>query len=147
MSWGGLPPVAAILAALLGAPSPMLAAIPPGATETTEGLVMIILVAGLSGAAAVGLIALAVLTVGRQRGDEKDAAGLSRRAARVDRTEEILRRRRLRRARMRLPQDPIMAAMGIDDGPSAGPVELGPEPDAEIVSSGRATAARRAGES
>lgn len=75
----------------------------------------VVLVAGLAGVAAVGLIGTAILVAGRRRqrrGEEAIPSSAGETAA-------LLERRMVRRARMRQDEDPILAAMGIgaDDEP------------------------------
>lgn len=91
-----------------------------------DGLGTVVLL-GLAGVAGVAILGTGWLMAWRRRGGNSEAAG-TRAAA----TEAVLARRTLRRARVRLEEDPIVAAMGIDDQParrarrSAGQVSRGP---------------------
>lgn len=86
------------------------AATPGGrAEDAVLGLVLLI---GLSGVAVVALIGTALLTVGRRR-DHEGAAPAKARAP-LD-SEALLEQRAVRRARVRLADDPIVVAMGVDD--------------------------------
>ena len=80
----------------------------PGARAGLLGLVLIV---GLSGVAAVAIIGTALLVVGRRRSEEPETASATSEAA----TESLLQRRIVRRAKVRLADDPIVAAMGVDD--------------------------------
>jgi len=80
----------------------------PGARAGLLGLVLIV---GLSGVAAVAIIGTALLVVGRRRSEEPETGSATSEAA----TESLLQRRIVRRAKVRLADDPIVAAMGVDD--------------------------------
>ena len=73
-------------------------------------LTMVLLV-GLSGMAVLAVIGTALLILGRRRPAEERVPI----AAPERRTDALLERRTLRRARVRLGDDPIVAAMGVDD--------------------------------
>lgn len=114
----------AMLAALLGAPSSASAgsalsapayggrdAAAEPASRLDGGVLTVLVLVGLSGVATTAIIGSAVLVRGRQRrGDEPTNPAVAEQAA----TDAMLERRALRRARVRLPDDPIVAAMGID---------------------------------
>ena len=74
-----------------------------------------VLVAGLAGVGAVALIGTAILLAGRRRQRRSEGAVPSA----AGETAALLERRMVRRARMRMDEDPILAAMGIgaDDEP------------------------------
>jgi hypothetical protein len=72
-----------------------------------------VLLLGLAGVAGVTILGTGWLMAWRRRGGNAEEAG-TRAAA----TEAVLTRRTLRRARVRLEEDPIVAAMGIDDQPA-----------------------------
>ena len=105
-----------------------------GAGEPPPGLLMV----GLSGIAAVAIIGAALLVIRRRRSEEPEAPGAADRSAKAD-TEALLQRRIVRRAKIRLADDPIVAAMGVDDhvdarrrrraaGPPSGSGERPPRP-------------------
>lgn len=75
-----------------------------------------VLVIGLSGVAAVAILGTALLVLGRRRPEEDDEA--AKRASAAASTAAVLHQRTLRRAKVRLGDDPIVAAMGIEDEPS-----------------------------
>jgi hypothetical protein len=70
-----------------------------------------VLLVGLSGAAVLAVIGTALLILGRRRPAEERVPIV----APERRTDALLERRTLRRARVRLGDDPIVAAMGVDD--------------------------------
>ncbi len=76
------------------------------ASDPTEEETSIIVLMGLVGVGAVALIGTAVLIARRRRADD-DAEPIATTAA------AALRRRSVRRARLRMGEDPIMTAMGI----------------------------------
>ena len=78
----------------------------------TDPLLGIVLLVGLSGVAAVALIGGVVLSIGRPRSDDDEIPAA---VAQARQTEALLERRTLRQAKVRLTDDPIVAAMGVDD--------------------------------
>ena len=77
-----------------------------------DGLLVTVVLIGLSGVAAVALIGTALLMAGRRRADHRDAEEPTRATS----TEAVLHERMLRRAHVRLEDDdPIVAALGGDD--------------------------------
>jgi hypothetical protein len=80
----------------------------------SEGVLGIILLVGLSGVTAVAIIGFALLVIRRRRSEGPEAAGAVNGTAEAD-TEALLQRRIVRRAKIRLADDPIVAAMGVDD--------------------------------
>jgi hypothetical protein len=82
-----------------------------GAGELAPGLLLMV---GLSGIAAVAVIGAALLVIRRRRSEEPEAPSAADRSAKAD-TEALLQRRIVRRAKIRLADDPIVAAMGVDD--------------------------------
>jgi len=78
----------------------------------TDPLLGIVLLVGLSGVAAVALIGGVVLSIGRRRSDDDETSAAE---AQARETEALLERRTLRQAKVRLTDDPIVAAMGVDD--------------------------------
>ncbi|MBA4169610.1 MAG: hypothetical protein H0X68_04285 [Chloroflexi bacterium] len=149
--------VLAIIAALFGAPTNVsaagneLSAAPAvgrttsgtddDATPATDGLLNVVLLVGLSGIAAVALIGVAVMLAGRRR-DPDDEAAVPAAAAFAARArsspdatpDAVMERRMLRQSRVRMTDDPILAALGIgnDDDDrrrarrNAGQVSRGP---------------------
>ncbi len=91
------------------------------ATPATDGLLNMVLLVGLSGVAAVALIGVAVMLAGRRRDHDDEAAvpAAASFAARAttsspDATPDaVLERRMLRQSRVRMTDDPIVAALGI----------------------------------
>lgn len=84
----------------------------PTAIFVEDGLLNAVLLIGLSGVAAVAVIGTALLLVRRRDSREGEVPiPVSDRTA----TEALLERRTLRQAKVRLPDDPIVAALGIDD--------------------------------
>jgi hypothetical protein len=84
---------------------------PPG-IHVEDGLLKAVLLIGLSGVAAVALIGTALLIVGRRRAANE---GSPPAAGELADTETLLERRTLRRAKVRLMDDPITTALGVDD--------------------------------
>jgi hypothetical protein len=82
-----------------------------------------VLVIGLSGVAAVAILGTALLVLGRRRSGGDDEAATRESAAAS--TEAVLHQRTLRRAKVRLDDDPIVAAMGIEDEPPRPPPAAG----------------------
>ena len=80
-----------------------------------DGLLGLVLVIGLSGVAAVAIIGTALLVVGRRRSEEPEPASASDGTPEAADTEALLQRRIVRRAKVRLADDPIVTAMGVDD--------------------------------
>jgi hypothetical protein len=80
-----------------------------------NGLLGLVLIVGLSGVAAVAIIGSALLVVGRRTSQEPEAAGSFDGTSDAADTETLLQRRIVRRAKVRLADDPIVAAMGVDD--------------------------------
>jgi hypothetical protein len=90
-----------------------------GSIPIDPQLVPAVLAVGLSGMAAVVLFASFLVLAGRRRRIAKDGAAIGADAAVARRSvdEEVaatLHRRTLRRSRMRLDEDPIIAAIGVD---------------------------------
>lgn len=79
-----------------------------------DGLLTAVLVIGLSGVAAVGVIGTAQLVLARRRASEEKAPDQATDGADAD-ASALLQRRTLRHAHMRFTDDPIVAAMGVDD--------------------------------
>ena len=79
-----------------------------------NGLLGLVLIIGLSGVAAVAIIGTALLVVGRRRSEEPEAAVAFDATSEAADTDALLQRRIVRRARVRLADDPIVAAMGVD---------------------------------
>jgi hypothetical protein len=106
-----------LLAALSGAPSPVSAT---GTTvtsrtdveERTDELIITILLVGLAGVAGVAIVGTGLLlaTKGDRRVQEPPPTALAQAAA-------ALERRSVRRSKVRLPDDPIVGATGIDHEP------------------------------
>lgn len=82
-----------------------------------DALLGMVLVIGLIGVAAVALVGTLLLVAGRRRHDpEEPAAALAPGAApHVTATDDLLARRTIQRARMRLADDPILSALGVDE--------------------------------
>jgi hypothetical protein len=78
----------------------------------SDPLLGVVLLIGLSGVAVVALIGGIVLSIGRRRPDDGEDPTS---AARARATEAVLERRTLRQAKVRLDDDPIVAAMGVED--------------------------------
>lgn len=106
-------PTVSLLAALSGAPSrasgvaTFVAARAEGASSADDFLVTLLLV-GLAGVAAVALIGTGVLFARRERVKEPPQSAMAQASA-------ALERRSVRRSKLRLSDDPIVAALGIDD--------------------------------
>lgn len=102
-----------LLAALSGAPPRAsvtamgLAARAEVATSPNDVLFSLLLI-GLAGVAAVALIGIGFLLARRERVTEPPPSAMAQAAA-------ALERRSVRRSKVRLSDDPIVAAMGIDD--------------------------------
>ena len=125
--------VLALAAVLSGAPSPASAAggaaatVPtgnPNTTDVTLGPVAIGI--GIGGIVAMALFAwlvpLARLRRRIEAGSSKaDNVGTARRAAAEEQVTAALHRRTLRRARVRLEEDPIIASMGVGSPSRAEP--------------------------
>lgn len=77
-----------------------------------DGVVSTILVAVLSGVAAVALLGTAVLMAARRR-SERDEPAAATSTASDPTVDAIVERRTLRRARVRMTDDPIIASMGL----------------------------------
>lgn len=80
-----------------------------------DGLLGLVLIIGLSGVAAVAISGTVLLVVARRRRSEPEAAGAPDGPSASADTESLLQRRIVRRAKIRLVDDPIVAAMGVDD--------------------------------
>jgi hypothetical protein len=80
-----------------------------------EGMLGLVLMVGLSGVAAVAIIGTARVVIGRRRSDDPEAASALDGTAEAADTETLLQRRIVRRAKIRLADDPIVVAMGVDD--------------------------------
>jgi hypothetical protein len=83
-------------------------------TGSRDRLLGLVLIIGLSGVAAVAIVGTALL-VARRRSSEPEAAGTPDGPSAPADTESLLQRRIVRRAKIRLADDPIVAAMGVDD--------------------------------
>jgi len=91
------------------------------ATPATDGLLNMVLLVGLSGVAAVALIGVAMMLAGRRRDHDHEAAvpAAASFAARATRSspdatpDAAMERRMLRQSRVRMTDDPIVAALGI----------------------------------
>lgn len=103
-------------AARAGSPTPTpLAASPAGGAGGDAGGLALVL--GLAGLALVAVSGSAILLVaGRRRRSAATSEGPAVEPASAAR---VVERRAVRRARMRLDEDPIVAAMGLSDGDSA----------------------------
>jgi hypothetical protein len=77
-----------------------------------DPLLGVVLLVGLSGVAVVAVIGGVVLSIGRRRSDDQ---GTSDTVTLARDTEAVLERRTLRQAKVRLGDDPIVAAMGVED--------------------------------
>lgn len=84
-------------------------------TGSRDGMLGLVLMVGLSGVAAVAIIGTALLVIGRRRSEEPEAASAPDGSAEAADTETLLQRRIVRRSKIRLADDPIVAAMGVDD--------------------------------
>ena len=117
--------VLATLAALLGAPSFASAAgnelsrasVSPGGTAAIAFLVLQVddtteLLIGLAGVAIVAVIGVAVVILGRRRSRQEE---LTIAVGERGDTEALLDRRTVRRSKVRLTDDPIVAAMGVEE--------------------------------
>lgn len=86
-----------------------------------DGLLNVVLLVGLSAVAVVALIGVAVILTGRRRDhhDEADDPAARKFAARGTRSspdatpDAVMQPRKLRHGRVRMPEDPIVAALGI----------------------------------
>ena len=102
-----------LLAALSGAPPhasgvvTAVAARAAGASSADDFLVTLLLV-GLAGVVAVALIGTGVLVAKRERVKEPPPSAMAQASA-------ALERRSVRRSKLRLSDDPIVAALGIDE--------------------------------
>jgi uncharacterized membrane protein len=129
-----------MVTALLGAPSAVRAAVagrnhdavaPLAAGNAADALAIgelagMVLIAGVSGAVAVVLIGLGVLIGMRPRRRHRAEHGST--VATGARPEDILHRRLLRRARVRMEADPIVEAL-LDDANAEAPEPIQPEPE------------------
>jgi hypothetical protein len=102
-----------LLAALSGAPPHASAtgvtlAVRAGNGSSGGDFLMTLLLVGLGGVAAVALIGTGFLLARRQRAKPPPPSAMAEAAA-------ALQRRTVRRSKVRLPDDPIVAALGIDD--------------------------------
>ena len=100
-----------LLAALHGAPSRasdagMAAAAGAGMASSADEFLLTLLLIGLAGVAAVALIGTGLLRSRRDRVKEPAPTAMAQAAA-------ALERRSVRRSKVRLPDDPIVAALGI----------------------------------
>lgn len=112
---GGVPGSQATLAAAPVGPEPSQPA--AGTEPDEERLVDTVLLVGLAGVATVALLGTAFLLARRGRRDEREAA-----ATAMARTAATLERRTVRRAKVRLADDPIVAALGVgNDAPPRRP--------------------------
>jgi len=84
----------------------------PAEAFVEDWTLTVVLLLGLSGVAAVAVIGTALLILGRRRSTEDDVPIVV--PERTD-TDAVLQRRTVRRARVRLEDDPIVTAMGVDD--------------------------------
>jgi hypothetical protein len=80
--------------------------------RTEDDLLRTVVLVGLAGVAAVALAGTMLLVVARRRSAEGNGEGPGARAAA---TEALLERRTVARAHVRLDEDPIVAALGIDE--------------------------------
>ncbi|HEX7171047.1 MAG TPA: hypothetical protein VF365_00405 [Candidatus Limnocylindria bacterium] len=80
-------------------------------TDARDGLLGLVLFVGLSGVAVVAIIGTGLLLAARRRSGKAEPAPASQLAD----TESLLQRRIVRRAKVRLTDDPIVTAMGVDD--------------------------------
>lgn len=83
-----------------------------------DAIVTLVLVVGLAGVAAVAILGSLVLLAGarrRRRGEEDRAAAEPARSPAVDVAARVVERRALRHARTHVGDDPITAALGVDD--------------------------------
>lgn len=102
--------VVAVATALLGAPSRASATGNDGTPVEVDGSSGTPIVVGLVGLAAIGLIGARLSLLGRRRRTRDDARAAT--AVAAD-TSAALERRTLRRARVRLSEDPVISALGI----------------------------------
>ena len=84
----------------------------PGAGVIDDAMLGIVLLLGLCGVATVAIIGTTLLLVGRRRTEDEEMAAT---VAELGDTESLLERRTVRRAKVRLADDPIVTAMGVDD--------------------------------
>ena len=84
----------------------------PEAGVVDDGLLGIVLLVGLSGVATVAIIGTTLLLVGRRRSGGEEARAT---VAELGDTDALLERRTVRQAKVRLADDPIVTAMGVDD--------------------------------
>ncbi len=101
-----------LLAALSGAPSRasdagMAVARRAASASSADDFLMSLLLVGLGGVAAVALIGTGILLARRERVKPPPPSAMAQAAA-------ALERRAVRRSKVRLPDDPIVAALGID---------------------------------
>ncbi len=81
-----------------------------------NGLLGMVLVIGLIGVAAVALVGTLLLVAGRRRHDpEEPAAQAADAAPDATATDDLLARRTLQRAHVRLADDPILSALGVEE--------------------------------
>jgi hypothetical protein len=102
-----------LLAALSGAPprasaAGIVTAVRAGNGSSANDFLMTLLLIGLAGVAAVALIGTGILLARRERAKPPPPSAMAEAAA-------ALQRRTVRRSKVRLPDDPIVAALGIDD--------------------------------
>ena len=81
----------------------------------SDGLLAMVLGVGLVGVAAVALIGTLVLVAGRRRQEPEEAAATVGVTPETAGSGDLLTRRTLRRARMRVGDDPIVSALGVDE--------------------------------
>jgi hypothetical protein len=84
----------------------------PEAGVVDDATLGIVLLVGLSGVATVAIIGSTLLLVGRRRAEDEEVAAA---VAELGDTDSLLERRTVRQAKVRLADDPIVTAMGIDD--------------------------------
>ncbi len=103
--------VLAVVAALWGAPPTVSAAVSDRADQArTHEMVSDLLLIGLAGVASVAIIGTLLLVAGRRR-----EPGPATQPAEPSATDDALMRRAARSGRMRPADDPIVAALGVDE--------------------------------
>ena len=84
----------------------------PQAGVVDDAMLGIVLLFGLSGVATVAIIGTTLLLVGRRRTEDDEVPAS---VPELDDTATLLERRTVRKAKVRLSDDPIVTAMGVDD--------------------------------